>query len=101
MYEVCAVTSVTSGHDGCAPVKVITGSPIMSIEGCPVARIGDICEDHGCISHITHTPVITEGSSILIVDGIPVARVGNAVAGGGCTGDHVLAQGKPFVSVEK
>lgn len=101
MFEVCAVTSVTSGHDGCGPVKVITGSPIMSIEGCPVARIGDICEDHGCISHITHTPVITEGSSILIVDGIPVARVGNAVAGGGCTAEHVLAQGKPFVSVEK
>ncbi len=101
MFNVCAVTSVTSGHDGCPPVRVITGSPIMAIEGCPVARVGDRCEDHGCISHITHTPIISEGSPILIVDGIPVARVGNLVADGGCTTAHVLAEGKPFVSVER
>lgn len=101
MSDTCTVGSMTSGHDNCAPVQVISGSPLISIQGQPVARVGDYCNPHGCKHHGTHTPIISTGSSIVFIEGIPVARVGDQVSNGGCPSGHVLVTGSNLVNIER
>lgn len=101
MSDICVVGSLTSGHDSCPPVRVVTGSSIVSVEELPVACIGDRCEPHSCQHHGTHTPIISTGSSLVSINGIPVARVHDKVAQGGCTADHHLVTGNSIVNIDK
>ena len=62
------------GHDPGLPCTGVftTGSPIVSSDGLPVIRIGDIG-----VTSCGHTFVASTGSSIVSADGISVHRVGD------------------------
>ncbi|WP_434765768.1 PAAR domain-containing protein [Pseudomonas triticicola] len=78
-----AVVLVGHDHDCplCGPTAVDSGTRNVTVNGRPVARVGDTL---GCGA------VITSGSPSMIVDGLPVARVGD-------TTDHdgALENGEP------
>jgi len=64
--------------------KIITGSPNVTFEGKPVARVGDevICRKCG---YTEEKPTfIAEGSETITVNGLPMARIGHK-AQCGCT----------------
>lgn len=90
---------MSSGHDDCAPVPCIEGSPTMFVEGQPVTRIGDSYAVHGCPAHPPHSGKLSTGSSVLFVDGRAVGRVGDTIGSGGCTSAHRVAEGKDVLNV--
>lgn len=55
---------------------ITTGSDFVSIEGTPVARVGDTCT-----ATCGHTGRISTGSEVLFIEDIPVARVGDSISG--------------------
>jgi uncharacterized Zn-binding protein involved in type VI secretion len=55
---------------------IITGSPITSVDGLGVARVGDLTS-HNC-PHCS-VGILLTGSPITTADGIPVSRFGDAV----------------------
>lgn len=99
--SIAVVGSMTSGHDGFPPVRVIEGSDFVTCCGIPVAVVGCRCEDHDKPKNGTHTPFITEGSKFITINGIPVAMVGSIVAGNCGTSAHVITTGCDAVSIEE
>lgn len=73
----------TLDHGG----SVVSGSTQTSVDGVPVARIGDkvICGKHG-------PTVIVTGDSGVLIDGQPVARHGDKT---GCGGSLIAGQTSP------
>lgn len=65
--------------------EVIEGSPKLTADGIPVARVGDkaACAVHGIVSIVT-------GSPKYFADGRAVARVGSA-----CSCGAVITNGSP------
>lgn len=92
--SIAVIGSVTTGHDGYPPVKVISGNSRLTINGIPAAVVGSICEDHDKPKHDKHTPVITDGSSRVKVDGIPVATVGSS-----CSCGDTIATGASLIQI--
>jgi uncharacterized Zn-binding protein involved in type VI secretion len=72
MPAVCRETD-TSTHGG----AVVSGSPTLSSDGLPVARIGDLfaCPIHGLRT-------IVSGSTREFADGIGIARIGDPISCG-------------------
>ena len=100
MALICTVGDITTGHDACPPVPIVTGTPAFTVNGKPVVLVGDQGEVHGCPAHVPHTPICTKGSEIFKVNGIPVMRVGDEVNGGGCSG-QVMATGDGAVDISR
>lgn len=71
---IIVVGDVTS-HGG----KVIQGAPTATINGIPVARVGDAVT---CPMKRHGTTVIVTGDANMLVDGKPVARHGDKTACG-------------------
>jgi len=71
---IIVVGDVTS-HGG----KVIQGAPTATINGIPVARVGDAVT---CPKKRHGTTVIATGDANMLVDGKPVARHGDKTACG-------------------
>lgn len=72
-----------TGHDSCPATALVTGSPNVFCNKKAVGRTGDTYAPHGCITHSSHSDVISGGSSTVRVNGIPIARVGDSVSIGG------------------
>lgn len=68
-----------TGHDACASVPLIDGSPNVFINGQSAGRVGDKYALHGCITHSIHADSISSGSSTVFINGISAARIGDAV----------------------
>lgn len=100
MPDVAVVGSMSTGHDACAPVPAITGSPLMRVNGKAVVLVGDLFDTHGCPAHGSHNGIVTEGSSLMRVEGKAIARVGDTIGGGGCTGAHKIASGDGLMNIE-
>jgi len=100
MAGIAVVGSMTSGHDGYPPVRVIEGSDFVTCNGVPVALVGSRCEEHTKPHNPTHYPVVTGGSSFVSVGGIKVATIGSEVAGGGCNASHVIVTGDESCNIE-
>ena len=102
MPEIARRGDLTSCHDECRPVSIVTGSPNVFVDGLPVARVGDTCAPHACNRwpnpHPLHTPVIVSGDSSVLVNCLPVAVKGSKVS---CFGtlSSVIIGGSPDVSV--
>lgn len=92
MPSVTRVGDKNTGHDSCSPTNLITGSPNVFVNNKPVGRKGDKYSSHGCISHSSHSDIISDGSSTVKVNNLPIARVGDKVSIGGS-----VATGSPNV----
>ena len=99
--SIAVVGSMTSGHDGFPPVRVVEGSDFVTCCGIPVALVGAKCEPHSKPKHGTHVPIVTSGSSFITVDGIAVATVGSEVSGNCGTSAHVITTGCDLVSIDE
>ena len=83
---------MSTGHDACVPVPIITASPDVFINGLQAARVSDSFAVHGCVIHPPHSDVIAAGSATVFVNGLPAARKGDPVIIGG-----VIAEGSDNV----
>ena len=100
MPLVAVIGSMSTGHDACAPVPAITGSPLMRVNGKAVVLVGDLFATHGCPAHSAHNGVVTQGSSLMRVEGKAIARIGDTIGGGGCPGSHKIATGDGLMNIE-
>lgn len=96
MSEVARHGHLTNLHNGWTPGSVIATASAFTIDGQPVARVGDKITDH---PHTGSSPphkaaTITAGSSFFTVDGKAVARKGDPVSCGG-----KLDQGESFFTI--
>lgn len=87
MPKAARVGDSGSGHE-CFPSSPVTsGSPNVSINGLPAARVGDSVELHACtcpqMPHGIHRRTISEGSATVFINGRPAARMGDALSCGG------------------
>lgn len=69
--------------------SVVSGSEQTSVDGMPVARVGDkvICSKHG-------PTTIVSGDGSVLVDGKPVARQGDKT---GCGGSLIAGRTSPNI----
>lgn len=79
MPAVTRVGDKCSGHDACASVPLVEGSPNVFINGQPAGRINDQYQSHGCMAHGAHQDKIAKGSSTVFVNGRPIGRTGDSV----------------------
>lgn len=91
--------SMTNGHDGYPPVRVIEGSDMVTCNGRSVALVGSRCEGHNRRDGRYHIPIVSDGSSLLSVGGIGVAVVGSHVSEGCNDESHVIVNGDDFLSI--
>lgn len=82
------LTDMDTGHGKHPPTPVITGSPGVTINGLPAARVGDKLAPH------RHARAIAAGSGTVFIDGRPAARITDAIDCGG-----VLIQGSGDVLI--
>lgn len=86
MSNAARVGDISSGHDFCRPVEIVSGSQKVFINGKAAARVGDILGEHDCLgtyeNHAPHVPVIATGSQKVFIDGRAAARVGDSVSCG-------------------
>lgn len=70
-------------HNGYHETAIIAGSPTVSIDGLPAARLGDPLTAHSKLDHPPHLRKISGGSATVYIDGLPAARAGDAIDCGG------------------
>ncbi|MDD9246424.1 type VI secretion system PAAR protein [Enterobacter soli] len=70
-------------HDGYNETVITAGSPTVSIDGLPAARLGDPLTPHAKPLHPPHPRKIATGSATVFIDGLPAARTGDAIDCGG------------------
>lgn len=80
---VARVGDMSSGHDACSPVPIVSGAGTVFVNKIPAARLGDPLSPHGCFIHPVHSGVVASGSSTVFVEGKPLARSGDTVSCGG------------------
>ena len=59
------------------------GQSVMTVDGAPVAVVGDAVAGHGKSPHAA--PSMTSGSSVMTINGIPVCRAGDLASCGHAT----------------
>ena len=94
MSKATRVGDLNTGHDSCAPVPLVSGSPDVFINGRAAGRVGDAYAVHGCDVHPSHSGHISSGSSSVFINGKPAGRIGDAVSCGGS-----VAEGSPDVFI--
>ena len=62
MSKATRVGDINTGHDSCAPVPLVSGSPDVFINGRAAGRVGDAYAVHGCDVHPSHSGHIFSGS---------------------------------------
>ncbi|MGB7799597.1 type VI secretion system PAAR protein [Buttiauxella sp.] len=72
-----------SQHDGYRETVITAGSPTVSIDGLPAARMGEPLTPHDKPEHPPHPRKIASGSVTVFIDGLPAARIGDAIDCGG------------------
>ena len=92
MNSAARLGDMSTGHDACVPVPIITGSPDVFINSRPAARVTDTFAVHSCMIHPPHSDVIAAGSATVFVNGLSAARLGDSVVIGG-----TIAEGSPDV----
>lgn len=104
MPKAARLTDAGSGHECFPPSPVISGSPDVTINGLPAARVGDSLAPHACScgeGHGTHSRTIAAGSSSVLINGKPAARTGDGISCGGViisgSGDVIIGD-TPFKS---
>lgn len=70
-------------HDGYRETEITAGSPTVSIDGLPAARMGDPLTSHDKPEHPPHLRKIASGSGTVFIDGLPAARAGDSIDCGG------------------
>ena len=86
MPKAARLTDAGSGHECFPPSPVSSGSPDVTINGLPAARVGDTLAPHACScggGHGTHSCTIESGSSSVFINGKPAARTGDGISCGG------------------
>src|SRR5690554_2812277 len=83
--KVVLLGDLGTDHQGFPPTPVIAGSPDVSIDGKPVARVGDLLAPHSTPKHSPHPRAIAAGSATVLINGIPAAVTGSAISCGGVT----------------
>lgn len=81
----------------CSGFTIAQGSPNVTINNLPAARVGDPSTSHLLPARRrcgAHTSTIVRGSSTVFINGRAAARVGDPF--GGCTR---VAQGSPNVNI--
>lgn len=81
--KIVLVGDLGTDHDGFPPTPVTAGSPTVTIDGKPVARLGDPLAPHDKPNHGPHPRTIAEGSGSILIDGKPAALTGHTVSCGG------------------
>jgi len=85
---------IGSEHNGFPPTPIISGSPDVTINGKPAARVGDSLAPHSKPKNGTHGRSIAAGSSSVTINGRPAGRVGDAISCGG-----VISNGSANVTI--
>lgn len=85
MPSAARVNDMTSGHTTYPPQTIIVGSPNVTCNNIPLARVGDKVSVHvnTVLPYDAHDSVIAVGSSKVTCNNKPVARVGDSIACGG------------------
>lgn len=83
MPRATRLTDHSTGHDACASMPLVTGSPDVFTNSLNAGRAGDLYDTHGCIVHPGHQDYISQGSTTVFINSIPAGRVGDAVSIGG------------------
>lgn len=85
MPSAARVNDITSGHTTYPPQTIIVGSPNVTCNNIPLARVNDMVSIHVnmVLPFDAHASVISVGSSKVTCNNIPVARVGDSIACGG------------------
>ena len=83
MPQATRLDDVSSGHDNCPPVPLISASENVFINKNGAGRLGDPYAVHGCPIHAPHQDEIAEGSTTIFINGLPAGRVDDAVTIGG------------------
>lgn len=82
-----------------ADLKIKSGSPNITINGQPAARMGDPVN---CRMAKGESPVITEGASNVLFNGLPAARMGDKISNGGSinsgSSTFFIGEGKTLIS---
>ncbi len=74
---------IGSEHNGFPPTPVISGSPDVSINGKPAARVGDALAPHSKPKNGSHGRALAAGANSVLINGKPAARMGSAISCGG------------------
>lgn len=94
MPKAARMGDIGSGHGCFPPTSITAGSPNVSIEGSPAARLGDSLAPHDCGNCASHGRAIAVGSGSVSINGKPAARVSDAIDCGG-----VIVSGAGTVSI--
>lgn len=81
MPAVAIIGSVDSGHGGFSPATVVSGQPLMTVNGTPVAGTGNMTIIHAKPDTPPH-PGVVMGTSKVTVNGVVIAMVGSPTACG-------------------
>ena len=88
------VGDLSTGHDDCPPVALVSGSTNVFINGKAAGRVGDAYASHSCPAHPSHAGTVSSGSGTVTINGRPAARVGDAVS---CGGSVAQGSGNVFI----
>lgn len=69
------LNKIGSRHDTYRETVITAGSPTVSIDGLPVARIGDLLTPHDKSEHPLHPRKIESGSGSVFIDGLPIPSI--------------------------
>lgn len=94
MPAITRLGDLSTGHDDCPPVPLVTASGNVLVNGKGAGRLADSYAAHDCPKHPPHTGTVASGSGTVTINGQPAARVGDAVSCGGS-----IAQGSGDVFV--
>ncbi len=81
-------------RDGYPATPVMTGSPNVTVNGQPAARVTDEAVPHTKSKASTHNRFVAEGSKAVRINGLPAARMGDAIHCGG-----TIISGSPNVRI--
>jgi uncharacterized Zn-binding protein involved in type VI secretion len=95
MAAVARLNDQSTGHGCWPPHQIMTGSPDVTINSLPAARVTDTLKPHTCPAiPETHSGSIAVGSTVVTVNSLPLAFVGCPIDCGG-----VIATGSPDVTI--
>ncbi|QIT56851.1 hypothetical protein HC341_17595 [Aquisalimonas sp. 2447] len=78
-----ALKDIAGGHNGYPDTPLMTGSPNVTVNGQPAARVTDEAVPHTKSGASTHNRFVAEGSKAVRINGLPAARMGDAIHCGG------------------
>lgn len=92
MNILTTIGKLSEGHGAWAPVPAIQGDPMITFDGQPMVREGDLYATHCDTNPTCHSPTVVSGNPMITLNGIPAAYVGGALSCGDVIAEGVSEQ---------